>query len=97
MTIDMVAVTNLDKTPEKFAELVWLVSETTGLPLVVRSENPEALVEAATAIRSEILWPTSKWGGDDNNVEKRAASDMIVRSTDGKPGNHHRRSEKYRW
>ncbi len=51
LTIDMVSVTNKEKTPTQFGELVRYAWEKTGRPLVIRSDSPDALAEAAVAVK----------------------------------------------
>jgi acetyl-CoA decarbonylase/synthase complex subunit gamma len=51
LTIDMVAVTNTKLAPADFAHLAKKAWETTQRPLVIRSDNKEALIAAAIAVK----------------------------------------------
>lgn len=71
--IDMVCVSQKGTDTAAFVALAKKASETTGKPLVLRSSNPEALIEAAAAVKgsqsllasatmesAEKLWPAAK-------------------------------------
>ncbi|HEX7510580.1 MAG TPA: acetyl-CoA decarbonylase/synthase complex subunit gamma, partial [Chitinivibrionales bacterium] len=51
LSLDVVGITQKARTPEDFARLASKAWETTGKPLVLRGENPDALVAAARAVK----------------------------------------------